>query len=117
MTIKLNSSIFTEELSGDFAETPIGTNASLNGKKLNIVATIADDVIASPPTFVVSTEMIVASALEAKNNPTEAAKSEVCKIRMIPLRAMFLLQASNTHSMFGKRSLHGLSTANGCSIM
>jgi hypothetical protein len=42
MTIKLNSTIVTENLSGDFAETILGTNNSLNGKKLNIVATIAD---------------------------------------------------------------------------
>jgi len=42
MTIKLNNSIVTENLSGDFVETALGTNKSLNGKKLNIVATIAD---------------------------------------------------------------------------
>jgi len=42
MTVKLNSSILAENLSGDFLQTPIGTNQSLNGKKLNIVATIAD---------------------------------------------------------------------------
>lgn len=42
MTIKLNKSIVTENLSGDFAETVLGTNRSLNGKKLNIAATIAD---------------------------------------------------------------------------
>ena len=42
MTIKLDNDIIVENHAGDFPETTIGTNKSLNGKKLSIIATIAD---------------------------------------------------------------------------
>ena len=42
MTIKLNNSIVKANHPGDFPETPLGNNRQLDGKKLNIVATIAD---------------------------------------------------------------------------
>ena len=42
MTIKLDDKIIANELAGDFNETALGTNKELNGKKLSIVATIAD---------------------------------------------------------------------------
>jgi hypothetical protein len=42
MTIKLDGSIITENRAGDFPKTVLGTNKALNGKKLSIVATIAD---------------------------------------------------------------------------
>ena len=42
MTIMLDDIIIVENLAGDFTETALGTNKQLNGKKLSIVATIAD---------------------------------------------------------------------------
>ena len=42
MTIRLDNEIIAENLAGDFREKKIGTNNQLNGKKLSIVATIAD---------------------------------------------------------------------------
>jgi hypothetical protein len=42
MTIKIDDTIIIENHAGDFAETTLGTNKSLNGKKLSIVATITD---------------------------------------------------------------------------
>ena len=42
MTIKLNDDIIAENLAGNFGEASLGTNKKLNGKKLSIVATIAD---------------------------------------------------------------------------
>ena len=42
MTIRLDNDIIVENLAGDFGEKSIGTNSQLNGKKLSIVATIAD---------------------------------------------------------------------------
>ncbi|MFT3703477.1 MAG: hypothetical protein QM802_13965 [Agriterribacter sp.] len=42
MTIKLDDAIIVENHAGDFHETIIGTNKSLNGKKLSIVANIVD---------------------------------------------------------------------------
>jgi hypothetical protein len=42
MTILLGNQPLVQNIRGDFAETPIGTNSSLNGKKLSIVANVAD---------------------------------------------------------------------------
>lgn len=42
MTIKLDDTAIAENLAGDFKETALGSNKELNGKKLSIVATIAD---------------------------------------------------------------------------
>lgn len=42
MTIKLDDTIIIANHPGDFEKTPLGTNSELNGKKLSIVATIAD---------------------------------------------------------------------------
>jgi hypothetical protein len=42
MTITLDNATIVKELAGDFAEKALGTNKQLNGKKLSIVATIAD---------------------------------------------------------------------------
>jgi hypothetical protein len=42
MTILLDDDIIIEKLAGDFKEKSLGTNKQLNGKKLSIVATIAD---------------------------------------------------------------------------
>jgi hypothetical protein len=42
MTILLNEELLAENISGDFPETEIGSNAGLNGKKLSIVANVAD---------------------------------------------------------------------------
>ena len=42
MTIKLDDKVIANEIAGDFNETPLGTNNELIGKKLSIVATIAD---------------------------------------------------------------------------
>jgi len=42
MTITLDDKIIANEMAGDFNETALGTNKELNGKKLSIVATIAD---------------------------------------------------------------------------
>lgn len=42
MTIRLDNALVVKEHPGDFPRTSLGTNKSLNGKKLGIVATIAD---------------------------------------------------------------------------
>lgn len=42
MTIKVDDTIITENHPGDFPVTILGTNKSLNGKKLSIIATITD---------------------------------------------------------------------------
>ena len=42
MTIMLGSTIIVQNQAGDFSQTPVGTNSQLNGKKLSIVANIAD---------------------------------------------------------------------------
>lgn len=42
MTVKLDDTVLAQDISGNFPETVIGTNALLNGKKLTIAATIAD---------------------------------------------------------------------------
>jgi hypothetical protein len=42
MTIKLDDKVVANEIAGDFNETTLGTNKELTGKKLSIVATIAD---------------------------------------------------------------------------
>lgn len=42
MTIKIDGAIIIENHPGDFPETILGTNKAMNGKKLTIVATIAD---------------------------------------------------------------------------
>ncbi len=42
MSIRLEDTFIVENLSGDLEETLLGTNEQLNGKKLTIVATIAD---------------------------------------------------------------------------
>lgn len=42
MTIKLDENIIAENHTGDLAETILGNNKQLNGKKLTVVATIAD---------------------------------------------------------------------------
>jgi len=42
MTVRLDNDIIVENLAGDFQEKAIGANNQLNGKKLSIVATIAD---------------------------------------------------------------------------
>ena len=43
MTITLDAATIAKELAGDFAEKALGTNKQLNGKKLSIAATIADN--------------------------------------------------------------------------
>lgn len=42
MTVKLESEVIAKEHAGDLPKKGLGTNKSLNGKKLHIVATIAD---------------------------------------------------------------------------
>ena len=42
MTIKLDDTVLANAIAGDFPETALGSNSSLNGKKLSIVANIAD---------------------------------------------------------------------------
>ncbi|MFT3748658.1 MAG: hypothetical protein QM768_10090 [Agriterribacter sp.] len=42
MTIKLNDKVITENHAGDLDTTVLGTNKMLDGKKLSVVATIAD---------------------------------------------------------------------------
>jgi hypothetical protein len=42
MTIKLDDKVIAEKIAGDFPERSLGTNKELNGKKLSIVATVAD---------------------------------------------------------------------------
>jgi len=42
MSIDLDGKILADKIAGDFEKTSLGTNKQLHGKKLNIVATIAD---------------------------------------------------------------------------
>lgn len=42
MTIMLGNQPVVQNIRGDFPETPLGTNNGLNGKKLSIVANVAD---------------------------------------------------------------------------
>ena len=42
MTVMVDDTTLVQDLAGDFPITAIGTNASLNGKKLSVVANVAD---------------------------------------------------------------------------
>ena len=42
MTIRLDNKVIVQNHAGDFVKTLLGTNRELNGRKLGIVATIAD---------------------------------------------------------------------------
>ncbi|CAN5266545.1 hypothetical protein BH11BAC5_BH11BAC5_27960 [soil metagenome] len=42
MTIMLDNQVITQNLRGDYNENILGTNTALNGKKLSIVANVAD---------------------------------------------------------------------------
>lgn len=42
MTVMVDDTTLVQDLAGDFPLTAIGTNASLNGKKLSVVANVAD---------------------------------------------------------------------------
>ena len=42
MTVKIDNDVIVEGLAGDFERRVIGTNDNLNGRRLNIVAAVAD---------------------------------------------------------------------------
>jgi hypothetical protein len=73
MTIQLDDTIIAEELAGDFNERVIGTNSGLAGKKLSIVATIADT---SRETNLTSLTIILKGGLSAGTFPLSKEVSQ-----------------------------------------
>jgi hypothetical protein len=73
MTIMLDNNIVTQNLRGDLKETVLGSNTALNGKKLSIVANVADT---SKVSNLTSLTIHLKGGAEAKDFPLVKTVSE-----------------------------------------